>query len=154
MSTKALGQDGDNHQLVILHIGEEAIGLPIGSIQEIVLVPQLTNVPGTGESVRGIVNLRGQIIPVVALRTLFHMDDAEETNSSRIVVVQQGAETVGLFVDSVSEVVWVESSAIEPLERGSRQDSELITGVAKLDQLVLILDIDMVVGSGTEKAAA
>ena len=155
MSSQALGKGGEKHQFVIVHIGDEAIGLAIGSIQEIILVPQLTNVPGTSESVRGIVNLRGQIIPVMALRTLFHMEDDEgETNSHRIVVVQQGTETVGLLVDAVSEVVWVESSAIEPLERGSRQDSELITGVAKLDQLVLILDIDLVVGGEIEQAAA
>jgi chemotaxis signal transduction protein len=142
----------DSQQLVIVHIGGEAAGLPIASIQEIILVPQVTVVPGAAGSIRGVVNLRGKVIPVLGLRQLFGMDEVEMTKSSRIVVVQHESETVGLLVDAVSEVVWVQRDAIEELERGSKGHSDLITGVAKLDRLVLIPDVNLIVGSSNARA--
>ncbi len=145
---------GERRQLVIVHVGDEAIGLPIGSIKEIILVPDLTNVPGDSESAKGVLNLRGQVIPVKGLRLLFGMEDSEETKNSRIVVVQHEEVTVGLMVDAVSEVVWVDGDAIAPLDGARASGHGYIKSVAKLDNLVLIPDVDLIISHETTRAAA
>ena len=151
MSNKEIGE---RRQLVIVHVGDESIGLPIGSIKEIILVPDLTNVPGDSGAAKGVLNLRGQVIPVQGLRLLFGMEDSEETKNSRIVVVQHDEVTVGLLVDAVSEVVWVDGDAIEPLNGVRFAGHGLIKSVAKLDDLVLIPDVDLIISREAAKAAA
>lgn len=138
MSDNKIGEAGERRQLVIVHVGNESIGLPIGSIKEIILVPQLTNVPGDSGAAKDVLNLRGQVIPVHGLRQLFGMEDIEETKNARIVVVQQDQVTVGLLVDAVSEVVWVDAEATEAIDGGRSSGHGLIKSVAKLDNLVLI----------------
>ena len=115
-------------------------------MRAIILVPPITRVPNGPVFLEGVINLRGQVIPVMDLRKRLGIDGAPETRRSRVVVSELGQHTVGLMVDAVSEVVMISTTDIEPppaiIANGA--DSQ-IRGVARLgDRLVLFLDLDRV----------
>ncbi len=96
------------NQFVIFSVENEEYGLPILSVQEIISLPLLTRIPGVPSYIPGIINLRGNIIPVYALRTKFDLKEKELDDNSIVIIVQTGSEknrTVGFVVDSVSDVV-------------------------------------------------
>lgn len=129
--------------------GEE-YGLEILKVQEINGIIDVTNVPRTPEYVRGVINLRGRVIPVIDLRLKFEMDMVEDTEKTCIIVVQlERADTkitMGLIVDEVSEVLNIEEEQIAPPPSfGAGVDAEFIIGMGKMkDQVVILLDIDQV----------
>ncbi len=96
------------NQFVVFSVGEEEYGLPILSVQEIISLPLLTKIPGVAEYIPGIINLRGNIIPLYSLRNKFKMDEKELNDNSIVIIVQTDQErnsTVGFIVDAVSDVV-------------------------------------------------
>lgn len=131
-------------QMVVLDVGEESYGIPVQRVREIVRVPPITRVPNGPAFLEGVINLRGQVIPVMDLRKHLGIPSGSETRSSRVVVSELGSHTVGLMVDAVSEVVMVATTEIEPpptLIAGANDGQ--IRGVARLgDRLVLFLDPD------------
>lgn len=127
-------------QLVTFNVGEEEFGVGILAVREINRMMEITRVPHAPDFVEGVVNLRGQVIPVVDLRKRFNLEAAEHDKSSRIVVVELNEKVVGFLVDSVSEVLRVDYSMVEPppaiiagIER------EYLEGVVKLEDRLLIL---------------
>jgi len=126
----------------------ESYGLGILKVQEIIKVMPITRVPRTPSFTRGVINLRGKVIPVLDLRLKFDMEAAEDTERTCIVVVQvmRGGDpvTMGLFVDEASEVVNVLPSEIEPPPSlGASVNTEFILGMGKLgDKVVMLLDVD------------
>jgi purine-binding chemotaxis protein CheW len=133
-------------QMVVLDVGEESYGIPVQRVREIIRVPPITRVPNGPAFLEGVVNLRGQVIPVMDLRKHLGVSYGHETKSSRVVVSELGRHTVGLMVDGVSEVVMVATGDIEPppaLVAGVNDGQ--VCGVARLgDRLVLFLDPDRV----------
>jgi purine-binding chemotaxis protein CheW len=133
-------------QLVVFSLGSEEYGLPIGAVQEIIRYTRPRTIPSAPPSVRGVINLRGKIIPVVDLKSRLHIDgpDAEE---SKIVIVEAGAVTAGLIVDDVDEVITVDEDMLEQAPTG---DVGYISAVAKVgDRLLVLLDLDaMFAGDG------
>ena len=131
-------------QMVILDVGDEAYGIPVQRVREIIRVPPITRVPNGPSFLEGVINLRGQVIPVLDLRKHLGIAAEDETRRSRVVVSELGRHTVGLMVDGVSEVVMVATTEIEPppsLITGANDGQ--IRGVARLgDRLVLFLDPD------------
>lgn len=129
-------------------LGEESYGLGILKVQEIIKIMPVTRVPRTPSFTRGVINLRGRVIPVVDLRMKFDMEAVEDTERTCIVVVQvlRDADpvTMGLIVDEVSEVVEVPQSQIEPPPSlGAGVDTAFILGMGKLgDKVVMLLDVD------------
>jgi purine-binding chemotaxis protein CheW len=109
-------EDGgeDFSQLVTCRVGGEEFAVDILSVQEIIRMVDITRVPKAPSFVEGVINLRGRIIPVLDLRRRLGIADAERTAQSRIVVVTVRGRAVGLVVDSVSEVLRIPRSAIEP----------------------------------------
>ncbi len=96
------------NQFVVFSVEKEEYGLPILSVQEIISLPLLTKIPGVADYIPGIINLRGNIIPLYSLRKKFHMSEYELTEDSIVIIIQTGLEknkTVGFIVDSVSDVV-------------------------------------------------
>jgi len=129
-----------NLQLVVFNIGKELYGVGIESVHEIVKVPDITEVPDAPAFLKGVINLRGKIVPVVDLRTRMKLDGKEKTKSSRVLITENDGRLVGLLVDAVSEVLKVNPEAVEaPPEMISSVGVEYITGVAKVEGSLIIL---------------
>ncbi len=115
-------------------------------VREIIRYTRLTQVPQSPEFVEGVLNLRGQVIPVIDLRRRFALNESEHGNSTRIVVVEMGHQIVGLIVDSVSEVRNIDRDQISPPPAiGAEIDASFIEGMGKVDdRLVILLNLDRV----------
>jgi len=133
-------RDEEILQLVTFHVGEEEFGVEILDVREINRMMEITRVPHAPDFVEGVINLRGQVIPVVDLRKRFGLGAIERDKSARIVVVELGDKVVGFLVDSVSEVLRVPRRVVEPppaIVGGI--DAEYIEAVVKLEDRLLIL---------------
>jgi len=138
-----------NLQLVVFSVGKELYGVGIDSVQEIVRVPDVTEVPDAPFFLEGVINLRGKVIPVIDLRRRLRLQGKEKTKSTRVLVTENEGSTgglVGLLVDAVSEVRKVQPDDIEdPPEMVSAIGVEYITGVAKIEEkLIILLDLKRV----------
>jgi purine-binding chemotaxis protein CheW len=112
----------------------------------------ITHVPRAPHYMEGVINLRGQLIPIIDLRTRFGMPRTEHTKNTRIVVTEIGTKRVGMVVDSVSEVLRIPTEQIEDApDMIAGVDTEYIRGVGKMgDRLIIMLDLGRVI-SGSEK---
>ena len=144
-------------------LGAEEYGLEILKVQEIIKMMDITRVPRTPAFVRGVINLRGKVIPVVDLRLKFCMESRENTDKTCVIVVQvaqsgaaSGAVTMGTLVDEVSEVLDINGDQIEPSpEFGTAVDTAFILGMGKVaKKVIMLLDIDKVLSSGELAAVA
>jgi purine-binding chemotaxis protein CheW len=133
-------------------LDREVYGLEILKVQEIIAMLPVTQVPRMPAHVRGVVNLRGRVIPLVDLRRKFGMAAREDDDRTCIIVVQLEQDattlTMGVIVDAVAEVVDVTAAQIEPPPSlGASVDTDFILGMAKVDENVaLLLDIEQVLG--------
>jgi len=130
-------------QVVGFRIGNETYGVRIGAVREIVRVPEITSVPSAPETVEGVINLRGKIIPVMDLRKRFGHSEIKPDKKNRILVVELDNKLIGLIVNSASEVLKISPSEIEaPGSVFTDGDSGYVTGVGKLrNRLIILLDI-------------
>ena len=130
--------------LVTFQLGKEEYGVEIASVQEIIRATDITPVPGAPSHVRGVINLRGKIIPVVDLRRRFALVSVEAGDAQRIIVVELGEKRIGMLVDSVSQVIKVPAGVVEEMpEEATSVDENFIRGVGKLDsRLIIILDLN------------
>ena len=131
------------HHLVTFHLAKEEYGVEIASVQEIIRASDITPVPGAPAHVRGVINLRGKIIPVVDLRKRFGLPIIETCETQRIIVVELGVKRLGMLVDSVSQVIRISSAIIDSMpEEATTVNGNYIQGVGKLDsRLIIILDL-------------
>jgi len=137
-------------QFLTFFLDEEEYGLEILTAQEIIGLMAITPLPNTPSFIRGIVNLRGRVIPVIDLRLKFGMETIAATSETCIIVVQVGHLSIGLVVDRVSEVTDIRDEDIEdPPSFGAGVDTQYLLGVAKSQETVrLLLDIEAVLGVG------
>ncbi len=143
-------------------LADEAYGIEILSVREIIRLMDMTRVPRTPEFISGVINLRGKVITVIDLRLKFGMQSIDATDQTVIIVVQiktDNAElTMGLLVDEVLEVRSVGAEAIEPAPMigGAGVDVEFIQGVGKLEsRVIFLLNIGKILSSQElEQAAA
>jgi purine-binding chemotaxis protein CheW len=144
-------------------LAAEEYGLQILRVREIIGLMDITRVPKTADFIRGVINLRGKVIPVVDLRLKFAMPPIEATDQTVIIVVQcsegSGTLTMGVLVDEVLEVLNIDAVQIEPPPRfgGGSLDADFVLGVGKADKRVIfLLDIARVLtaGDSVELAAA
>jgi len=124
-------------------LGSEEYGLEILKVREIIGLMEITRVPRMPEFVRGVINLRGKIIPVIDLRLKFGMNEQEDTKETCIIVVDLEGLLIGVVVDRVSEVLDIMENKIEETpDFGVNVDTEFILGVGKCNEnVVMILDI-------------
>lgn len=132
-----------DYQVVGFRIGNETYGVRIGSVREIVRVPEITAVPNAPAVIEGVINLRGKIIPVMDLRKRFGNSAVQPDKKNRILVVELENKFVGLIVSSASEVLKIPPSEIEsPGSVFAEGESSYVTGVGKLKgRLIILLDI-------------
>ena len=130
-------------QIVGFRIGNETYGVRIGAVREIVRVPEITAVPSAPDTVEGVINLRGKIIPVMDLRKRFGQTEITTDKKNRILVVELDNKLLGLIVNSASEVLKIPPSEIEaPGSVLADGESGYVTGVGKLKgRLIILLDI-------------
>ena len=130
-------------------LASEEYGLEILKVREIIGVMDITAVPRTPDFVKGVINLRGKVIPVIDLRLKFGMTEAERTEQTCIIVVDIGGVEMGTIVDQVSEVLDISADDIEDAPSfGTDVDTDFIRGMGKTDQRVtILLDISKVLSS-------
>ncbi len=140
-------------QIVSFRLAEETFGVQITKVREIILMCDITRVPQTPHYVKGLINLRSTVIPVIDLRALFGLPEGEQTADSRIMVLQVGTKTVGIVVDGVDEVLRIAQDQIAPPPPTvASLGNEYLNGLVKLEeQLLILLDIDKILGQ--EEAA-
>lgn len=131
-------------QYVEFGIENEQYAIRIQDIHEIIKMQEITQIPNVKEFVKGVINLRGKIVPVLSLRSLFHVGEREYTKSTRIVVVNHREDTVGIIVDRVSKVTTF-SDIQTPPDRVGGIDGNFFVGIGfSGDGLVGILKLDEV----------
>ncbi len=141
-------------------LGDEDFGLEILKVQEIIGMQEITAIPRMPPAVKGVINLRGKVIPVIDLRLKFGMEEAETSHKTCIIMVQISRQTgdviMGIVVDEVSEVLEISGREIEPAPAfGASIDTDFILGMAKTEDAVkILLDLDRVLtGQEIEVAA-
>nr|WP_029895228.1 chemotaxis protein CheW [Desulfohalovibrio reitneri] len=153
MMDEAQRHDDEILQLVTFSIGDEEFGVDILKVQEIIRTMEITRVPKAPDFVEGVINLRGKVIPIIDLRRRFGMARRDHDKNTRIIVIDINNMIVGFVVDSVSEVLRISSSTVEPPPPVvAGVESEYIKSVGKLeDRLLIMLDLDRLL-SGEEQA--
>jgi purine-binding chemotaxis protein CheW len=140
-------------QVVSFKLGSEEYGVDIAQVQEINRMVSITHVPRAPQFMEGVINLRGQLIPIIDLRTRFGMPREEHTKNTRIVVTEIGSTRVGMVVDSVSEVLRLPVDQIEAApDKITGVDTEYIRGVGKIeDRLIILLDLARVISNAEKR---
>ncbi|HZY98013.1 MAG TPA: chemotaxis protein CheW [Candidatus Baltobacteraceae bacterium] len=140
---------GEVVQVVSFRLGGEEYGVDIAQVQEIIRMVEITHVPRAPRFMEGVINLRGQLIPIIDLRTRFGMTRIDPTKGTRIVVTEIGSKRVGIVVDSVSEVLNIPTENVEDApEMVAGVGTEYIQGVGKLgERLIIMLDLTMVIST-------
>ena len=135
-------------QFIVVKIGQEQYGINIKYIENIVRMQHITRVPQVPAYIKGVINLRGEVIPVMSLRLKMGLPEDVETKASRIIIIKMEQHgNIGLMVDEVKEVVNLEEDQIEKVSYGSRDNSEsFILGIGKYEGgLISLLDLNVTV---------
>ena len=140
-------------QYVTFSLGDELFGVEVTRTREILSLTPVTSVPQTPDYLLGVINLRGQVVPVVDMRLKLGLPAGEDTEDTCIIVVEVQVDgesiTVGALADAVREVLDIRADQIEPPPRlGTRLNTEFITGMGKVDeQFMILLNIDRIFNS-------
>jgi purine-binding chemotaxis protein CheW len=143
----------DTKQYLTFQLGEEVFAVDVSHVREILEFTTVTKVPRTPDYMRGVINLRGSVVPVLDMRLKFGLSRTEKTVDTCIIVVEVFFEDestiIGAVVDSVQEVLELEPDQIEPAPRiGTQLKTEFIKGMGKRDdRFIILLDIDKVFSS-------
>lgn len=143
---KVISQE-ETTQYIVIKIGKEQFGIDIKFVDNIVRMQHITRVPKVANYLKGVINLRGEVIPVMSLRLKMELEEAEETKATRIIILKlEQHGTIGIVVDEVREVVTLGTSQIEKVTHDNKDDSiNFLTGVGKYnDDLISLLDLNAV----------
>jgi purine-binding chemotaxis protein CheW len=127
-------------QWVTFHLENETYGINVMQVQEVLRYTEIAPVPGAPSYVLGIINLRGSVLTVIDTRARFELNPTENTENTRIVVIESEKQVVGILVDSVAEVVYLKGSEIDDTPSvGNEDNAKFIQGVSNRDGKLLIL---------------
>ena len=146
---KLPGEKGESEtfQYIVIKLGSEQYGIDIRYVDNIVRMQHITRVPKVANYLRGVINLRGEVIPVMSLRVKMDLPDDEVTKATRIIILKlEQHGTIGVSVDEVKEVVTLSTEEIEKITyEGTEDRSSFLSGVGKHnDELISILDLNVV----------
>lgn len=132
---------GELIQLVSFNLDQEEYGVDVLKVREIIRMPIVTRVPNTPYYVEGVINLRGKVVPIICMRKKFGLTEAENDKQTRIMVMDMEGELMGFIVDSVSEVIRISGSEIQPSPAmvSGGIDQECIAGVINQAERLLVL---------------
>ncbi|MFP4697270.1 MAG: chemotaxis protein CheW [Eubacteriales bacterium] len=134
-------------QFIIINFGQEHFGIDIKFVQNIIRMQSITRVPKAPSYLKGVINLRGDIIPVISLREKFGLNTDEITNSTRIIIVDLEQNPMGFIVDEVREVVQIPEDSIQKSIYDAKDEkSAFLSSVGKNgDELISILNLDTII---------
>jgi len=135
-------------QYIVIKIGDEQYGIDIKYVENIVRMQKITRVPKVQKYFKGVINLRGEVVPVMSLRLKMNLAEDETMNKTRIIIIKLEANApVGIIVDEVKEVVTLDDSCIEAVSRKAKSEEvSYINGIGKCgDNLISLLDLNMVI---------
>jgi len=135
------------NKYVVFKLENEEYGIDILRVKEIKEMIRITRVPKAPSFVKGVINLRGEVIPVIDLRKKFNLQQSSDTEATRIIIVLVDEITVGLIIDSSSEVLEIEKDRIEePPATIASIDHSFIYGIGKIDErLIILLDVSKII---------
>ena len=139
-------QDTAVLKVIVFQLKDEEYGVPVNQVRSIEKIQHITRVPRTDSFVKGVINLRGVVTPLIDLRSRFGLSETDYTDSTRMIIVTLEDMEVGLIVDAANDVIDISNSAIEPPPEvvGAIQ-AAYINGVAKIDKrLLILLNLDKV----------
>ncbi|QGH34556.1 chemotaxis protein CheW [Gracilibacillus salitolerans] len=144
-----------NHQSIIIELDKEEYAIPVEVVGAIERMQHITRVPKTANFVKGVINLRGVVTPIIDLRERFGMESMEQTESTRIIIIHMDKYDVGFIVDAAYDVLDIPEEAIEPAPQViGTVDADYIGGVAKVDKrLIMLLELEKVLSQETYHAA-
>lgn len=149
MSEIAVYNANENEsKYIIFKINKEVYAIDVKSVNNIIQMPKITQVPSSPKYYRGVINLRGEIIPVMSLRRKMNYDDDCFTSNSRIIILNIGEDNLlGIVVDEVNEVLDISSKDIEQPSQFIKNDASVVSGVGKIgDMIISILSVDSMIG--------
>ena len=141
-------------QYIKIEMGDETFGIDISYVDNIVRMMPITRVPNVADYIHGVINLRGEIVPIMSLRAKMGLPEVEPTKATRIIIIKmEQIGKLGLIVDCVKEVATMEESQIENLIHDSKDDSlHYVSAVGKVgDSIISLLDLNTVVLDKTVK---
>lgn len=142
------------HSFLTFYIGQETYGVQIEAVREIIGVQPITPLPDVASHIVGVINLRGRVIPVMCVRTRIGLEKVPTTSRTCIVVVMVGDDTVGLMVDTVSEVLEIPDSKVDNPPRVGLGSRHFLKGLGHDENSVrLLIDLPVLLGQPTAKAA-
>ncbi len=149
MDTVAVKKEVHEGKYLTFVLGSEEYGIEILRVREIIGLMDITTVPQTPDFMKGVINLRGKVIPVIDLRLKFAMQEEEHTQETCVIVVEVDNTSIGIIVDSVSEVSDISGKEIEDAPSfGEGIDTNFIMGLGKVkEKIVILLDIEAVLSS-------
>ena len=139
---------GETTQFIVIRLGDEQYGIDIKYIDNIVRMQHITRVPKVDDYLKGVINLRGEVIPVMSIRIQMGLEPDVETKASRIIILKlEQRGTLGIMVDEVKEVVTLENDRIDKIAYDAKDDrASFLCGVGKSDGgLISLLDLNAVV---------
>lgn len=134
-------------QYIVIRLGDEKYGIDIRYVDNILRMQQITRVPKVAAYFRGVINLRGEVVPVMSVRVKMGLEDVEETKDTRIIILKaDGIEKIGIIVDEVKEVVTLEEEQVDRMAYDSKEEkSAFVTAVGKCEEdLISLLDLHAV----------
>ena len=133
-------------QYIKIAVGEEFYGVDISVIENIVRMQRITRVPNVAAYIKGVINLRGEIVPIMNLRLKIGLEEIEYTKDTRIIIIKtENYGNIGLIVDAVKEVVALEEDQLEKLPYDNTEENHFVSAVGKVDNtLVSVLDLGVV----------
>lgn len=143
------GEDGKTFaQYVKVRMDKEWFGISIGIVENIVRMQRITRVPGAESYMKGVINLRGKVVPVMSLRLKMGMTEGEEARTTRIIILKIEGDEIGVIVDEVREVVTIPEEDVEKVYSEAPQaNAAFLLGVGKLGgNLISLLDMYEVLG--------
>lgn len=134
-------------QAVAFKLRKEEYGFSILNVKEIRGLTDITRVPFAPDFVKGVINLRGSVLPVIDLKKRLGLQPMEYTDSTRILIVQSDGIDVGMIVDAVTEVLTIDADHIDSVKQ-SDNETRFLKGVGKIDdRLIIMLNLDEIIGS-------
>ena len=143
------GEDGKTFaQYVKVRMDKEWFGISIAMVENIVRLQRITRVPGSEFYIKGVINLRGKVVPVMSLRLKMGMEEGEEQRTNRIIILKIDGDEIGVIVDEVREVVTIPDEDVEKVySESSQANAAYLLGVGKLNEnLISLLDMYEVLG--------
>ena len=138
---------GETVQYVVIQIGNEQYGIDIKYVDNIVRIQHATRVPKVASYIKGVINLRGEVIPIMSVRVKMQLPEIEDTKSTRIIIVKlDQLGTIGLIVDEVKEVLTMSVDDVDKVSYDKEEKSHFLMGIAKFEnRLISLLDLNAVV---------